>query len=67
MIFRVAVRVPESSALNVTAMLQLAPGFRDWLQEFLKLKSSLSHDDPHLIETLLMFKVALPGLETVTV
>ena len=59
-------RVPESSALNLTVMPQFAPGAREEPQVLVR-KSSLSEPRPVAIETLVMLRVVLPTLETVTV
>ena len=64
-IFRVAERVPESSELKVTVMLQLVPTAIDDPHPLVNEKSSLSV--PFAIETLVMFTVELPTLDRVTV
>ena len=61
-----AVTFPKSSGMNVTTMLQLAPGATE-PQLLLTLKSSLSAPEIGLTEILVMLNVAFPVLVTVSV
>ena len=65
--YRIAVRVPESSAKNFTVMLQVLAGASEEPQVVVKVKSSLSDPLPLNTEMLVMLTVALPRLERVTV